>query len=68
MLLNRTRRSISLGGARLQNRGGNSRNTFKRGTSIRGGKRMVVYSACLKGKRRPAVKGARYYACVRRVM
>lgn len=65
VIFNRSRRTISLTGARLQNRRGNRRIAFKRGTRIRARKHLIVHSACLKGRRRAAVKGARYYACSR---
>lgn len=66
VIFNRTRRAISLTGSRLQNRRGNRRVAFKRGTRIRARKHLIVHTACLEGRRRAAVKGGRYYACSRR--
>jgi hypothetical protein len=66
VIFNRTRKPISLTGARLHNRRGNRRVAFRRGTKIRGRKHLIVQTGCLKGKRRATVKGGRYYACQRR--
>jgi hypothetical protein len=66
VIFNRSRKAISLTGARLQNRRGNRRIAFRRGTKIRGRKHLIVHTACLAGRRRAAVRGVRYYACSRR--
>jgi hypothetical protein len=66
VLLNSTRKTVNLGRTRLQNRRGNRRVVLPSRLRLRAGRRLTVFSACLRGKRRPAVRGARLYACSRR--